>query len=458
ACNTFSSGTVDCFPVRETKTRQTSQGYTQSNSTLSTVAVFKYKLENTMAVGTGDEICCLHLIGRCNECDAVCDKVHSRTPYLWQIWNDDQWSSLPDNEEIERDYCNPAKTKHDGTPPLYFDTMTCGSATVRRLSMTTSALLSLSSLITKWVWYWEESEDRWKEFGPLAGDEQSLSITSDELERRYLNSETTVTFSAGYHQYELSFLDMLQTNTITQTQRLLRRRPVFISNAEIQKACDIYCNKAPPIIPESLPDYWDPHLLPPVGYERIKLDTASPEYSNVLNRFDKTMAEYVDAICRENIDWRVCGENGTSYGRGSYFARDAEYSNQYTDLTGTQSMFVCRILVGDFTLGHPDYNKPPFKDEDKTAAFDSCVNKIQNPSTFVVFEKNQIYPEYLIQYEEPDNQRIKLETSSQEYCDIDAICPGSDYSNELCRVLVGDYTLGRRGYRPTTVAWKCKKK
>ncbi|XP_041935243.1 protein mono-ADP-ribosyltransferase PARP12-like [Alosa sapidissima] len=327
--------------------------------------------------------------------------------------------------------------------------MTCGSATVRRLSKTTSALLSLSSLITKWVWYWEESEDRWKEFGPLAGDEQSLSITSDELERRYLNSETTVTFSAGYHQYELSFLDMLQTNTITQTQRLVRRRPVFISNAEIQKACDIYCNKAPPIIPESLPDYWDPHLLPPVGYERIKLDTASPEYSNVLNRFDKTMAgcnilsveriqnlalwkffnlqkddmetkagrdvlerflfhgtksEYVDAICRENIDWRVCGENGTSYGRGSYFARDAKYSNQYTDLTGTQSMFVCRILVGDFTLGHPDYNKPPFKDEEKTAAFDSCVNKIQNPSIFVVFEKNQIYPEYLIQYEEPDNQ------------------------------------------------------
>ncbi|XP_062374723.1 protein mono-ADP-ribosyltransferase PARP12-like [Sardina pilchardus] len=252
--------------------------------------------------------------------DGLCGKVHSRTPYLWQIWSRDQWSSLPQNEEIDQDHCNPAKTKHD-----------------------------------------------------------------------------------------------------------------------------IHCNRASPVIP----DHWDPHLLPPVGYERIKLDTASPEYSNVLNAFDKTMAgcnilsieriqnialwkcfklqkddmeikagrdvpeiflfhgtksEYVDAIGRENIDWRVCGENETRYGRGSYFAQDAVHFQQYANLPGTRSMFVCRILVGDFTLGHPDYNQPPFKDEEKTAAFDSCVDKIQNPSICVVFEKNQIYPEYLIQYEQPDDQ------------------------------------------------------
>ncbi|XP_062374349.1 protein mono-ADP-ribosyltransferase PARP12-like isoform X2 [Sardina pilchardus] len=401
-------------------------------------------------MAAGDEICCLHLIDRCNEREEVCGKVHCRTPYLWQICNNDLWSSLPHNEEIEQDYCNPVKTKHDfsvGNPPLYFNTMTYGSAAVRRLSMTASAL---SSLITKWVWYWEKSEDIWKEFEPLAGD---------ELERHYLNSATTVPFSAGRHQYELSFLDMFQTNTITRTQRLVRRRPVFISNAEIQKVCDIHCNSAPPVIP----DYWDPNLLPPVGYElhasegciegraplykRINLDTSSPEYYNVLNPFDKTMAgcnilsveriqnlvlwksfnlqkddmenkvgrvvpekflfhgtksEYVDAICRENIDWRVCGENGTFYGRGSYFARDAKYSHQFTNLPGPRSMFVCRILVGDFTLGCLYYNKPPFKNKEK--AFDSCVNDIRNPSIFVIFEKSQIYPEYLIQYEQPPVQ------------------------------------------------------
>lgn len=84
---------------------------------------------------------------------------------------------------------------------------------------------------------------------------------------------------------------------------------------------------------------------------------------------------------------------------GSYFARDAQYSDGYTDEDGTQSMFVCRVLVGDFTLGHPDYNMPPLKDG-QTIAFDSCVDNLENPSLFVVFEKNQIYPEYLIKYED----------------------------------------------------------
>lgn len=34
--------------------------------------------------------------------------------------------------------------------------------------------------------------------------------------------------------------------------------------------------------------------------------------------FHGTKAEYVDAICRENIDWRLCGENGTNFGRGEF--------------------------------------------------------------------------------------------------------------------------------------------
>lgn len=34
--------------------------------------------------------------------------------------------------------------------------------------------------------------------------------------------------------------------------------------------------------------------------------------------FHGTESEYVDAICRENIDWRLCGRNGTRFGRGEF--------------------------------------------------------------------------------------------------------------------------------------------
>ncbi|XP_062373470.1 protein mono-ADP-ribosyltransferase PARP12-like [Sardina pilchardus] len=314
----------------------------------------------------GDEICCLHLIDLCIA-DVLCDKVHSSTPYLWQSWSHNQWIPLTNNEEVERDYCNPAKTKHVRMPPLYFDTMTCGSDKVQRLSVNASAPDSLTSLITKWVWFWEESEDKWREFRPMA-HKKSPSITSEELERRYLNGENLVTFTAGSRQYELRFSDMLQTNIHTSTQRLVRRRPVFISKGDIQKACEIYRSKAPPITPMFLPDYWDPRLLHRDGYERIILDTTSSEYAEIFNIFDRTMSgcdilsieriqnlplwkffnlqadqiskknsgntneqilfhginsNEIDDVCKHSLDWRICGTHGSTYGKGSYFARDA---------------------------------------------------------------------------------------------------------------------------------------
>lgn len=91
------------------------------------------------------------------------------------------------------------------------------------------------------------------------------------------------------------------------------------------------------------------------------------------------------------------------YFSGCYFAQDAKYSNEFTGKCETKSMFMCRVLVGDYTEGHRRYTIPPFRDEEKTLTFDSCVDKLDQPSIFVIFDKNQIYPEYLIQYKEDLN-------------------------------------------------------
>lgn len=31
-------------------------------------------------------------------------------PYRWEVRENDQWTAMPDNEAIERDYCDPSKT------------------------------------------------------------------------------------------------------------------------------------------------------------------------------------------------------------------------------------------------------------------------------------------------------------------------------------------------------------
>lgn len=60
-------------------------------------------------------------------------------------------------------------------------------------------------------------------------------------------------------------------------------------------------------------------------------------------------------------------------------------------------MFVARVLVGEFTRGSSSYVRPPAKGLDKNL-YDSCVDNIINPAIFVIFEKYQIYPEFVIEY------------------------------------------------------------
>lgn len=64
-------------------------------------------------------------------------------------------------------------------------------------------------------------------------------------------------------------------------------------------------------------------------------------------------------------------------------------------------MFLARLLVGEYTEGSPSYVRPPCKDKRGISLFDSCVDSIANPSIYVIFERQQIYPEYLLQYKLP---------------------------------------------------------
>ena len=92
---------------------------------------------------------------------------------------------------------------------------------------------------------------------------------------------------------------------------------------------------------------------------------------------------------------------GTVYGQGCYFARDASYSNNYAaqDSQGMKSMYLVRVLTGEFTLGKGSMIVAPPKDpSDPSVLFDSVVDNTPNPSIYVVFYDADTYPEYLITY------------------------------------------------------------
>uniref|UniRef100_UPI00358ECBC0 protein mono-ADP-ribosyltransferase PARP12-like n=1 Tax=Myxine glutinosa TaxID=7769 RepID=UPI00358ECBC0 len=254
-------------------------------------------------------------------------------------------------------------------------------------------------------------------------------------------------FEAGPWKYTLSFAEMVQQNETTKTKRDVRRRPQFVS---AQKKDEILkCrtkekkeNGASPGV--STPSHW----VQTSGSDTlVQVSGDLEEFKKVASLFHKTLPndkiskvmrnqnielwdiyrskrermirrnggkevmelqlfhgtnpELVPAISQQNFDWRICGRNGTLYGKGSYFAQDSNYSKAYSGLDTkgkSRIMFVARVLVGTFVRGQSAYLRPPVKPPSLIDLHDSCVDNESNPTIFVIFEKDQVYPEYVIEY------------------------------------------------------------
>ncbi len=93
---------------------------------------------------------------------------------------------------------------------------------------------------------------------------------------------------------------------------------------------------------------------------------------------------------------------GHIYGTGSYFARDAGYSHDYTeDVAGERKMLLNEVIVGEWAQGAPgmsNYPKASGTRDNQHRQCNSLVNKPENPSIFVIPHANQAYPAYVITY------------------------------------------------------------
>ncbi|OWK58307.1 Poly [ADP-ribose] polymerase 12 [Lonchura striata] len=384
-----------------------------------------------------EQICLHHLYRSCGFKEK-CIRTHFHLPYRWQYSEGNTWKDFINMEEIEEAYCDPKNAS------ICFRDMCCEFQKVRRLSTASSVTKPPHFILTtEWIWYWKDEYGMWQEYGKQDGLHEVATVSSDDLEKAYLyDSSPKMTFKAGRHEYEINFVSMLQKNICYKTERKICRRPKFVSQEEVEKIKDRGVKHTEGF--KNIPAHWDKSALPELGFKLIELDCSSEEYKKVKVDFQRTMPKApikkicrvqnpslwelyqwqkdlmqksnggkaaderflfhgtskkdIDAICQQNFDWRICGLHGTVYGKGSYFARDASYSDNYcgTD-SNTKTMFLARVLVGEFTLGSSHYVRPPMKDSQKF--YDSCVNNSTNPSIFVIFEKQQIYPEYLIEYQ-----------------------------------------------------------
>ena len=63
-------------------------------------------------------------------------------------------------------------------------------------------------------------------------------------------------------------------------------------------------------------------------------------------------------------------------------------------------MVAACVFVGHYTVGQRTYRKPPPVDPSKPfgSSFDACVNYIDDPTLFVIFDSSQCYPQHFITY------------------------------------------------------------
>ncbi|XP_052523405.1 protein mono-ADP-ribosyltransferase PARP12-like [Tympanuchus pallidicinctus] len=405
--------------------------------------------ESTSTSNEVEQICLYHLYTSCVFGDK-CIRIHFHLPYRWQISDGNTWKDLENMEELEKEYCDPnniRSARHISKWGFIFSyisfvDMQSGLKKVRRLSTASSVTKPPHFILTtEWIWYWEDEYGVWQEYGKKDSDHAAATVSSDDLEKAYAaGSSPKLNFKAGVHEYELDFAAMTQKNLRYRTERKVCRRPKFVSQSEVEKIRKRGFKNTEEF--KRIPSHWDKSALPELGFKLIDLDSSSEEYNKVKGDFQRTMPKtqikkicriqnpslwelyqwqkeqmeksnggktderflfhgtskkHIDAICHQNFDWRICGLNGTVYGKGSYFARDASYSDAYCkEGSCSKTMFLARVLVGEFTVGRSSYVRPPLKDNQNF--YDSCVNSSSNPSIFVIFEKQQVYPEYLIEY------------------------------------------------------------
>ncbi|KAJ8389987.1 hypothetical protein AAFF_G00111480 [Aldrovandia affinis] len=398
---------------------------------------------SSISEADSNEICLFFILRHCSFKEK-CIRVHYHLPYRWQKSDGTAWKDLPDMEDVEQAYCNPANNKSKGISHVDFLTMSSGASKVRRLSTASSVSKPPHFILaTDWLWYWKSHQREWSEFGSEAVEK--ASITSKTLENIYLaDTDSEITYSAGQQHYVVNFKDMFQQNIKYKTKREVRRRPRFVSGQEVEEKLKSGSADASSTSTVCVPDHWDRRTLSDFTYELKCLSSTSVEFRQVEKLFRRTMStstvysiqriqnpsllrvfqwqkeqmqkknggkvieplllfhgtekSITAAICEQNFDWRICGGHGTLYGKGSYFARDASYSDRFSkSSSSTKNMFVAKVLAGKYTKGNPTYLRPPVKGTNQ-GFYDSCVDSEDNPAIYVIFEKHQIYPEYIIEY------------------------------------------------------------
>ncbi|XP_068184872.1 poly(ADP-ribose) polymerase family member 14-related sequence 1 isoform X2 [Antennarius striatus] len=146
----------------------------------------------------------------------------------------------------------------------------------------------------------------------------------------------------------------------------------------------------------------NPALWKSLEIKKQDMEQRNGHQNNERRLFHGTCHETVAYINQHGFNRSYAGKNAAMFGNGTYFAVQASYSAQDTysrpNKHGEKCMYLCRVLTGDYTLGHQNMIAPPSKNSVSIQKYDSVVDNEAHPNMFIIFHDSQAYPEYLITF------------------------------------------------------------
>lgn len=308
---------------------------------------------------------------------------------------------------------------------------------IRRVS-TASSVVSSVPQATVYEWYFEDEQGKWIPYGnvdSLGKQNYVCNITSEDIEKQYLSDPTSTMMITNTHfKYKIDFKNMTQTNLTSMKVREIRRRPAHLS---YQRSSKTSTSDA------SLPKHWkamssqqthslvtvDPNqeefqdvsksiklMIPTARIHEIrrlqneylwrilqsKKTDLSSRYDdltmNVQKLFHGTGSSFIDAICKENIDGRRYANAKEKYGKGTYFSNSCAIARTYCtpDAQGHLFLVLAEVIIGYVTPGSKGLNRPP-PNPSTGFPYDTTVDSMTAPTIFVKYEKEEYYPEYIIE-------------------------------------------------------------
>eukprot|EP00479_Gromia_sphaerica_P009843 TRINITY_DN4290_c0_g1_i1.p2 TRINITY_DN4290_c0_g1~~TRINITY_DN4290_c0_g1_i1.p2 ORF type:complete len:124 (-),score=27.89 TRINITY_DN4290_c0_g1_i1:368-739(-) len=78
-------------------------------------------------------------------------------------------------------------------------------------------------------------------------------------------------------------------------------------------------------------------------------------------------------------------------------------------------MIVCRVAIGHFAQGHKSLVRPPRVYSPDGIFYDSVVDSPRDPHVFVIFEKAQAYPAFVITYKKSFDEFLVESESDDDF-------------------------------------------